>query len=366
MSSVARRYGLSTLLRQPYFLHWRLEGLIRPFGEYRDEVRDRSIESGFESSVLYRRGPDRTLTVRYGFTSRWILDARAGGPLGSGENLAELIRGVDTLDLDRRTSSLSLLARWGRSEDLRRRRWGWRGEASLELAGPRVLSTVEYGKVAGRLSLRVPFGQGFLFSTRGGFGRLFPYGASVPAPDGSDRLETYLRLRDATLTAGGPYDVRGWAIELLGPKVPDFRISDDDTSQLRADRYLSLGGLARLTGSLELGAPFPLLGRPHGVHVFLDAGRIWTPDDRFLPREEPLLPGELDDEVRFGTGLGVSFATPVGPVQVDLGYKLNPSPLDLRDPEAVVRALEEGRDLKDVRERGFRRWHLHLSMGGIR
>jgi outer membrane protein insertion porin family len=352
-------------MRQPFVFHRHVEGLLRPFGEYRDEIRDRSVESGIETSVLYRRGSGRTITFRYALTNRWILDAGPGGPIGVGGDLVDVIAGLDTLDLDRRTSSLSLITRWGRGLDLARNRPGWTLQGTAEIAGPAGLSTVQYGKLGVEAGGELPLGRGFTISGWTGAGRLFPYGSSIPAEDGSDRLETYLRLRDATLTAGGPQDVRGWGRELLGPKIPDFRVNEEE-GRLRADDYLPLGGLAQWTGSLQVEAPFPLLGRPHGIHVFLDGGRVWTPDDRFLPSTEPLVPGELDDEVRFGTGIGVSFATPVGPIQLDLGYKLNPSPLDLRDPGEVARAIDAGEPLESVREHGIKRWHLHLSMGGIR
>jgi len=364
-ASVSKRYGLSLLVRQPFLFHRYVEGLLRPFGEYRDEIRDRSIEGGFETSILYRRGSARTITLRYSLTNRWVLDAGPGGPIGIGEDLVDVIAGLDTLNLDRRTSSLSLTARWGRRLDLARSRPGWRVQGTAEIAGPAGLSTVQYGKLAGEVAGEFPLGKGFTVAASTGLGRLLPYGNSIPAQDESDRLEIYLRLRDATLTAGGPQDVRGWGRELLGPKIPDFRVHEA-SGQIRAGDYLPLGGLARWTGSLQLEAPFPFLGRPHGVHVFLDGGRVWTPDDRFLPSAEPLVPGELDDGVRFGAGVGVSFATPVGPLQLDLGYKLNPSPLDVRDPGRVAGAVEAGDPLGSVPKERIRRWHLHLSMGGIR
>jgi outer membrane protein assembly factor BamA len=100
--------------------------------------------------------------------------------------------------------------------------------------------------------------------------------------------------------------------------------------------------------------------------VFLDGGRIWTPDGRFLPTAEPLIPGQIRARSRFGSGLGVSFATPVGPIQLDVGYKLNPSALDLRNPGAAACALAAGEGLDAAPEKPIRRWHLHFSIGRIR
>jgi outer membrane protein insertion porin family len=361
------RFGVSVVLRQPYLFDRRLQGSIRPFGEYRDDLRGRSAEAGAESSVLYQRGPQRSVSLRYALTQRWILDTGPAGPLGECEDLAECLRNLDALRLDRLTSSLGLTVRWGRAMDAERAVRGWSVLGSAEVAGPPGLSSVQYGKVVGEGSLGIPLTDWLVLSGRAGLGRLYPYGASIPAPDGSDRLEVYLKLRDAILTAGGAYDVRGWGSELLGPKVPDLELVDDAQSSLRGGRrYLPLGGLARWTASAQVEFPLPFTGRPHGSHLFLDAGRIWTPDDRFRLSEAPLIPGEMQDAVRFGAGFGVLIATPVGPLQVDLGYKLNPSLLDVRDPRKVADALAAGENVEGVPKTPLRRWHLHFSIGRIR
>ena len=58
------------------------------------------------------------------------------------------------------------------------------------------------------------------------------------------------------MTAGGTNDVRGWGDRMLGPKVPDVEanIEGADTV-LTADRYVPIGALARLSGSVELASP---------------------------------------------------------------------------------------------------------------
>jgi outer membrane protein assembly factor BamA len=158
--------------------------------------------------------------------------------------------------------------------------------------------------------------------------------------------------------------VRGWSPDLLGPKVPDFDVTRrGDSIVLRsADRYVPLGGLARFTASVELRVPMPLTEGRHDVFGFLDGGRVWIPDDRFVPD------GGLgdDDGTRFrgAAGAGLQFATPVGPLRIAAGYKLNPSALDLRDPGLVGDALLRGDPPASVPEQPLRRWHVHLSIGG--
>jgi outer membrane protein assembly factor BamA len=126
-----------------------------------------------------------------------------------------------------------------------------------------------------------------------------------------------------------------------------------------AERYTPVGGLARLQGSAEVQMPLPGFDEKWQTFAFLDGARIWTPDDRF-----DLDAGELEQDRFFlGTGVGIGYETVVGAVQVALGYKLNPSALDVRDPDAVLEALETGQPLSSVPEDSRRRFQLHFSIG---
>jgi outer membrane protein insertion porin family len=241
-------------------------------------------------------------------------------------------------------------------------REGYITRLSTEFAGPAAISDVEYSRLEAQVTGMLPLGRSTGLVARVSAGRLFPRGASVPSgPD--DLLSVLLQLRDAVFTAGGTGDVRGWGNGQLGPKVPDIRVVQrGDSVTVSADRYVVLAGLARATASVELRLPFPFLGAEHGTHLFLDAGRIWNPDDRFRDPDLPADPLNQED-VFFGTGFGVEFATLVGPLSIDLGYKLNPSPLDLRDPGDVARALVAGQSLFTVPIESLRRWHLHFAIG---
>jgi outer membrane protein assembly factor BamA len=174
-----------------------------------------------------------------------------------------------------------------------------------------------------------------------------------------------LRLRDVAFTAGGTRDVRGWGSQLAGPKLPEVRVltQEDDAgtavTDTIAERFAPIGGLARLTGSVEAQLPMPLMGPKWQSFVFLDGGRVWTPDTRFA-----LNAGEVDQDDFFAsTGLGVGYETIVGSVQLALGYKLNPSAFDERAPQAVLDALVAGQSIETVPPESRRRWHLHFSIG---
>jgi outer membrane protein assembly factor BamA len=107
-----------------------------------------------------------------------------------------------------------------------------------------------------------------------------------------------------------------------------------------------------------MGLPFPGLSDAWGTHLFLDAGRVWTPDERF-----PAVGMTGDEGWFFGTGVGIDRSTVVGPVRVSVGYKVNPSPLDLRDAAEVLHAIMSDQPLSSVATRRIRRFHLHVALG---
>jgi len=234
-------------------------------------------------------------------------------------------------------------------------------QPSLEVTAPLGFPTNEYFKADVWGSFYQPLGERIQLAGSLRAGRLFPFGGSVPSSD-SDGLLEFLQLRDVNLMAGGATDVRGWGSRRVGPKIPDpeMNISGSDTTY-SASRYLPLGGLARVSAALEIGFPIPKLGSGISGHVFLDGGRVWTPDDRYLLPDDPY----DQDKVFFSTGGGVGIETPVGPIRVSVGYKLNPSPLDVRNPGEVLDLLQEDRPITEAPVRSWRRIQFHLTFGRV-
>lgn len=360
---VDRRFGASVSLRQPWILDHRLSGTVRPFAEYRDDTRDESRSFGTDLSLLFERGSLERASLTYTISTRQIIDAPT--LTARGDTPDTLLLSALPVDVgDVRTSRLGLDLVYGEVDDPLGPRRGYVARAGTEVAGPDALSNVQYSRIEGSLTGFWPVNRSLGVVARVSGGRLFPRGESVP-DDVDDILPQLLRLRDAVFTAGGTGDVRGWGAGLLGPKVPDLRLVEQgDSVVASADRWLVLAGLARFTASLELRLPFPLLGPDIGTHLFLDAGRVWNPDARFRDLALPRDP--LDQErVFFGTGAGVEFGTLVGPLRIDVGYKLNPSPLDVRDPDAVARALVAGEPIASVPTGALARWHLHIAIGRV-
>lgn len=107
--------------------------------------------------------------------------------------------------------------------------------------------------------------------------------------------------------AGGIGSVRGFAAGTLN--VSGNRVTDTSFR-------LPIGGSARLVANAELQMPFPGTGVDRSLRwfTFLDAGQVWNPGDG-----ESVRLGDL----RYSTGLGLSWISPIGPLKLSLGYPLN-------------------------------------------
>ncbi len=94
---------------------------------------------------------------------------------------------------------------------------------------------------------------------------------------------------------GGRSTVRGYAQDGLGPKGPDGTTPT--------------GGNAYLMGNVEFRTD---IGRGFGLVPFVDMGNVWLKANDVNPMQ-----------LKFTTGLGLRYDTPVGPLRVDYGLKLS-------------------------------------------
>ncbi len=93
---------------------------------------------------------------------------------------------------------------------------------------------------------------------------------------------------------GGRDSVRGYTQDALGPKAPDGT---------------PVGGNAFFVANLEFRQA---LTKDLGLVPFLDAGNVW-----------PTIGQIRALDIRFATGLGLRYKTPVGPLRIDYGIKLS-------------------------------------------
>ena len=117
-------------------------------------------------------------------------------------------------------------------------------------------------------------------SARGGIGKAFGYSVEMPI---SERF-----------TAGGRTTVRGYRQNFLGPK------GNDGTPT---------GGNAMLILNAELRFNLPY---NIGLVFFVDGGNVWLTYENFRIKD-----------LKYTTGAGIRYNTPIGPLRLDYGYKLD-------------------------------------------
>ena len=107
---------------------------------------------------------------------------------------------------------------------------------------------------------------------------------------------------------GGVNSVRGYDNGSLGPKGVDSSGSD-----------FSLGGTKRLLGNAELFLPVPGLkdSKQFRLSAFIDGGNVWGSDSSY----------NLSD-LRYSTGLGISWLSPFGPLKLIYAKPLNSESTD--------------------------------------
>ena len=362
-SPAERLYRLSLTAFQPYVGDRRLSLAGGPFAEYRDDLTDRSWAVGLEGSLVWAPAPVKSLTLGYSISHRRVYDFGFGNDL-SAEQYLPLLHLADsaqagTLEGIRNRSALALEGSYGRLDRIANPRKGYVIRPRMQVTLPG-FNTSEYFLIDLGATAFVPLSKRTGLTFRAGGGRIFPYGNSIQSTENESPFVSMLRLRDVVFTAGGSRDVRGWGTLLVGPKLPQVTLQQSGDSTFNvSDRYAPIGGLARLIASVELHFPMPLLSEAFQPYVFYDGGRIWTPDSRFA-----LNAGELDEDKFYqSVGIGIGYETVIGAIQVALGYKLNPSPIDLRSPEDVFNALSSGTPIDAAPTSSLRRFHLQFSIG---
>lgn len=160
----------------------------------------------------------------------------------------------------------------------------------LEVAAPG--SNVEYYKINLENEFYWPINDTFTFSVGSDIG----YGEGYGDTDGLPFFENFF--------GGGPRSVRGYDDNTLGPK----------------DQFGNpIGGAVKLTGSVELLFPPPLLKDVAETRfsAFVDFGNVYRDLDTFDA-------GSL----RYSAGIGATWQAPVGPISLSVAWPFNDQPGD--------------------------------------
>ena len=359
------RYRIAVSLKQPAVFHRRISGLLTPFVEHLDISEGRWTQYGLNTTLIYQLKDINSMSLDYQVARKNIyeykLEDLAAGDIDLFTFLTQLSQGfLDSLGSKELSSTFTLSATGGRLDNTANPRRGVIVRPVLQVTAPSAISTSEYWRVGVTANAFAPLGALSSLAARVRVGRLYPFGKSLPGPNDDYRIKV-LQLRDASFTAGGTGDVRGWENRLLGPKVPDVRfVSSGDSLVPVAHGYVPYGGLECTSFSFELRLPLPGTGPNFTSLFFLDGGRVWTDDARFQLQKRD----SLDQNKLFcAAGAGLALRTPVGPVQISLGYKLNPSVTDLVDSAEILAASRDGRPVDELPRKNSRRWQWHLAIG---
>ncbi len=151
----------------------------------------------------------------------------------------------------------------------------------LKFASKAYLSEVEFVKGTFQSTWFFLMKKGVVFavSLKGGLAHVFGDSEELPL------IERFF--------LGGRSTNRGYLHDMLGPK------GDDD---------IPTGGnvFALLNSEFRISVRKGL-----GIVVFLDGGNVWQ------------VINDVDQELKYTVGTGLRYRTPVGPVRIDYGYKLN-------------------------------------------
>ncbi|MBM4363994.1 MAG: BamA/TamA family outer membrane protein, partial [Deltaproteobacteria bacterium] len=190
--------------------------------------------------------------------------------------------------------------------------------ASFEAAGGPFGGDADDVRVQPDLRTYVPISPEVTFATRATVGFLFPrnYGSTLQDPTAN--LGSARALRDQQLLllrafySGGPSSNRGYAFRGVGPQGPlGFLLPSTARCDLTSTDPLCfrpLGGLSLWEASFEV--RYPVFGALRGA-VFLDASDV--------SREVASIGFQVP---HLSPGLGLRYGTPVGPIRLDVGYRL--------------------------------------------
>lgn len=293
---IPNRFRIGASLRQPFLFTPRLSAVIAPFYERREEQAFALQQYGLNSTLIYDFYRFRTLSFQHTIT-----------------RTAPLVSTVDPGTAFFSRSVISANAQLGRANDYLNPSDGFLIQPFVELSDDLIVSDLHYVKVGIENSFYDTVTENVGIATRLFAGRLWPYG---PSADQGDPLVRE-RFSDIRFYAGGSYDVRGWHSQLLGPKVIDTTASPN--------RFVPLGGRAKIFANFELRLPFPFLGSDWGTTTFVDAGYIGRQGLQVDP-----------GAYQYGAGAGIRYTTPIGPLRLDVAFKLNPTELDIRPPDPVA------------------------------
>jgi outer membrane protein insertion porin family len=279
--------------RHPWLFDQRIDGKTALFHEVREEETRNYQRSTYGMSV----GVDRTLRPRlfgslvynYQINDLEVLDPNTT------QNLLPF-------DQDRSNiGSLTPSLVWNTRDDLFNPRTGVVATVAVESAALLLGSQEQFWKVTAGTSRFIPLSKPVVLAVGTRTGVASRFGETQEtliqnAPPGTDIRIPLLLPPTERFYVGGRSSIRGYDEDTVGPELGGTPIGGNVFLLLNAELRVTV------VGSL-------------GIVAFWDGGNAWLdPDDiRWT-------------DIKTTVGLGLRYNTPVGPLRLDYGYKLNRLP----------------------------------------
>lgn len=306
-SAYDKRLGADYLF--PYVYNTKSSITIAPFAQRRDERAYSILTAGIRNSFGYNYSQEVTGTFSYDYTINQEFDVRKD-EFGMPEQSPDSV-----LNYNISSFKVNVYASYGNPQ----RGDGFTAQPFVEFSG--LFNEASYSFQKASLELR-----GYKKLTNSTVGAARIQGGAIYFSK-QDSLPSDIRFY-----AGGSSDVRGWNRQELGPK----EVVEDSTGRVR---IIPIGGRATASFNVELRQEVDRFIKGLSIAGFLDGGQVWRSISSIGSRP-----------IQYGVGGGLRYDSPIGPIRVDIAYKVNPTDRDL----GIVPGREAGK---------WARWGLHLSIG---
>ncbi len=286
----------------PYVYNTKSSININPFYQFRDERSYDILSGGIINTFGYEYNKNLTGTFSYEFAINNESNVVSGN---------ERVNIEDVLPdefLSYNISSFALNLYY--TKNLRRGRRGVIVQPFMEFSGLFGESTFSFNKASLDIRKYTELNRSLVMATRVRGGAIYTAGQdSLPS--------------DVRYFVGGTNSVRGWSTQFLGPKrIVENTITRTMNGVETTDTtltYIPVGGRALFNFNVELRQQLDGLIKGFGVAAFLDGGQVWRRTS------------DIDlQNIQFGIGGGIRYESPIGPIRVDVGYKVNPNDQDLK------------------------------------
>lgn len=216
----------------------------------------------------------------------------------------EILSGLERAKQRLRMASLTPIFEWDSRDDVLSPTRGMLFSLQLQRAFPVFLADASFTKVTAGVSWLKPVkGTVLALGVRTGVVKPHQGNATIP-----DNLRVPIAVR---FFAGGRVSHRAFATDRLGIPGQTLLCPPSKVS-CSVSELEPVGGAAQLLANAEWRVP---ISGSLGAALFVDSGNTWAGPSQMAA-----------SDLRWGAGLGLRFETPVGPLRLEYGWKLDRLP----------------------------------------